>query len=370
MSPSRAPWPAWAAAALLLAGGCTEPPPAPPPQQTAADRGTPAPMDVGSDSTGPGDGSMDVLAADGGPSADADLMDRGLTDAAPEPDDAARPDQGPSRPNGPISGAYINELRFETAEEAGADIDGDGDGDNRLGVLLESVRLLLPELDANVKLRAAIGEGALRVGLHWNGLDAEQLLDGDAFEVGIIDFEAGPGYVPTRRSMEADGSPRARFVEAAIEGGILRARARQMRLVFTIWDIPVAFDVAHASLSGMVVPFIDGVGLRDGRLTGGVTIESIARFLNDFVAAPGCACLGLEGPLIVLDRGVADACSVPIDASGCGDDQTSCRFFAERCRIIVPMFTGNADVDSDGDGQNDALGVDLIIQALGVALGQ
>ncbi len=327
--------------------------------------------------------AADGAPADGGPT-DVAIMDAAVSDIGPDAaprdaapittdegvDDAETPaDLGPTRPDGPISGSYINEVWFETSEEGGADIDGDGDPDNRLGVLLESIRLVAPDLDANVKLRTAISEGTLRVGARWNGLDADQLLDGDNFEVGVIDFEAPPGYTPEARSIHPDGTPRGLLTEAYIEGGILHARAREMRLVFTVWEIPVVLDVAHVSLTGMVLPFIDGVGIRDGRITGGVTIESIGGFLNDFMAEPECDCLALDGPFIDLSRGVADACHPDLDHTRCGpDDQPSCVVLAERCPIIVPMFTNGADVDSDGDGEADALGVDLRLNALGVTL--
>jgi len=313
-------------------------------------------------------GTMDASLLDAGSDSttgDADPMrpDQSL-DAEPAP-----PDMGPTRPDGPISGSYLNEVSFETSEDNGADIDGDGDVDNRLGVLLETVRLFAPDLDANRKLRAAISEGTLRVGARWNGLDADQLIDGNQFEVGMIDFEPAPGYAPQARSVHPDGTPRSLFSEAYIEGGILHASARELQLFFTIWDIPVVLDVAHVKLTGMVLPFIDGIGVRDGRITGGVTIESIGRFLNDFMAEPECACLGLDGPFIDLSRGIEEACHPDLDHTRCGpDDQASCAVLAERCTIIVPMFTSGADVDSDGDGETDALGVDLRLGALGVTL--
>lgn len=352
----------------LLLGACTEP--AKVPQGF-----TTPPSDAGQpDTTTPDDGPLDAAGPDAGLPVDATLSeDATRNDQGPSPMDqgvdAEAPDLGPARPDGPIRGSYLNEIRLETAEGTGADIDGDGDIDNRLGVLLETVRIFAPELDANVKLRAAISDGTLRIGARWNGLDEAQLLDGDRFEVGMIDFEPGEGYTPQSRSVHPDGTPRALFTDVSIEGGILRAGAREMQLIFTVWGIPVTLDVAHVQLTGMVLPFIDGIGVRDGRITGGVTIDSIGRFLNDFMAEPECDCLELDGPFIDLSRGVADACHPDLDHTRCGpEDQTSCAVLAERCEVVVPMFTNGADVDSDGDGEMDALGVDLRMNALGVAL--
>jgi len=371
MRPPITPWQIWASLVVLsMAVGCETPPQTPDAPAPARLDGGPvadsAPADLGPTDSGVMDSALADTGADAAPrDAASPRADEGVAVNDAEP----AVDLGPMRPNGPISGSYINEVWFETSEDGGADIDGDGDPDNRLGVLLESIRLVAPDLDANVKLRAAISEGTLRIGARWNGLDADQLLDGDNFEVGVIDFEPPPGYTPRARSVHPDGTPRSLLTEAYIEGGILHARAREMQLIFTVWEIPVVLDVAHVSLTGMVLPFIDGVGVRDGRITGGVTIESIGAFLNDFMAEPECDCLALDGPFIDLSRGVADACHPDLDHTRCGpEDQASCSVLAERCPIIVPMFTNGADVDSDGDGQTDALGVDLRLNALGATL--
>ena len=163
---SSRPRGAWVVMVFFVAGaGCDEPPAKPQVGQNPIDSGVMldgnrsdgALPDVSPSDSGPADAAPPDVQVDAGPVDSAIPDARGGRDAAP-----LAPDQGPTRPDGPISGSYINEMRFETSEDGGEDIDGDGDTDNRLGVLLESVRIFAPDLDANIKLRTAIGDGCGR----------------------------------------------------------------------------------------------------------------------------------------------------------------------------------------------------------------
>jgi hypothetical protein len=103
-----------------------------------------------------------------------------------------------------------------------------------------------------------------------------------------------------------------------------------------------------------------GIALKDVGLSGGMDIEKLIGLLNDFLVSDECACADIEAPLIALD-----GCLGQAEASSCMDEKAICSSLVASCELLGQILLGNADLDLDDDGENDALSVYLKMGGVG-----
>jgi hypothetical protein len=151
-------------------------------------------------------------------------------------------------------------------------------------------------------------------------------------------------------------TPRARLVDGEILNNALETSDRGVFLM----ELPFGFttlnlQVRRARLLARATRRDGGVQLDNGRMSGVVPLEDVLDGFNAFADSNQCACLDLDEPLIDLRRGSGgQACLQNVDTLSCGGLQNPCTALAQLCGLLVPSIANSTDMDTDGDGQDDA----------------
>ena len=113
-----------------------------------------------------------------------------------------------------------------------------------------------------------------------------------------------------------------------------------------------------------------GIAMSNGYIAGGLPVQEFFDTFNTFLLSPACSCVDLDGPLFDLSQGInGGACTQSPDTSSCsGEVGGACAALVDGCVFFVPILGGQADLDLDGDGFEDAYSTYLTISAEGANL--
>jgi hypothetical protein len=102
-----------------------------------------------------------------------------------------------------------------------------------------------------------------------------------------------------------------------------------------------------------------GLSLTGGTLAGAVSLDELFTGLNTYLMSDSCSCLGLREPLIDLDTRICRS----VDSSTCADmGQDICATISGACGLLVPIVAGQAELDTDNDGELDSLSIYLYVE--------
>ena len=309
------------------------------------------------------------MAPDPSPAPSPDSME---PDPAPEPSECAvTPGCEPGDPSEydfDVPATFVNGMTVEEDKLVGGDVDGDGRVDNALGGFLGEVGRLVASLDINQQYVNTIQDGRLVFGLTWPSLtvgqDIRDVQDVELHFLPLSDVDGDPLRTDRFRALEEgfiEGSrtPRSRFA-ARIEEGVLTTEPGQFDMPFPIGQVILDLSLENVTIEGKVVVDELGIALDDVGLSGGFSVDKLVGLLNDFLVSDECSCADIDAPLISLDGCLGEA-----DASACVDEKAICASLVASCGLLGQILLGNADLDIDGDGTNDALSVYLRMDGVG-----
>jgi hypothetical protein len=106
-----------------------------------------------------------------------------------------------------------------------------------------------------------------------------------------------------------------------------------------------------------VGPNKKGLAVDNGKLGGYIKMADLYAALNAYVAG-SCECLGIDGELIAYNDEKGKMACASVENSSCDSndpDQDTCAQFSSFCGAALLFL--KADVDSDDDGEKDAMSV-------------
>lgn len=380
------------------------------------------PTDAGPTDAGPIDGGpLDAGPTDAGP-VDAGPLDAGPMDAGPAdagPVDAG-PDAGPlacaadadcTAPAACVAGACVAPVdpASYVAEAAGRpasygwqltlgnpdapqgdccfDLDGDGQIDDQFGRSVSSLTNIA-NLDAQTELDQAVDDGALVRIVDWVELPPA-LADGPVrfswFSGDLVPDASGNLPAPADRALggvhvrldpASFGSYGAehQFNQAQLSAGHLEAWEGSFGLSVPILGATAQLRVSHARMEADLAGDAAGCSgvCTDGpaRLGGGILAPDLADFADGLLRACTCAGVDPSQPVLVATFDAAAGWSYRCTdnhgaASGC--DLPYCNEIGLFCNAF-PSFLGTLDLDTDGDGLNDAQSMGVEVDLSGAVI--
>ncbi|WP_133622006.1 hypothetical protein [Bradymonas sediminis] len=328
------------------------------------------------DTTGEGDATGDADTSDPETGCEQDTCAEGYecnaeaTACVPAPtgcdltgeDRPARCDEAPADAEfGPSS--IVTAFRIaESDENCCFDLNGNGEPDNALSIV-NSLG------DVNGGIQGSIESGSLVLLFEHDGLD--DLANSSPYTLNVWLGESveapvtGP-FVIDPTSVDQGTHPQASLPNAKIENGVLTAGPGIVDISVSLeglLDAPLSLRISKAQIEATVdasSTLEDGVVIKDanpalngGKLGGAVRVDDLVSAVNSFAAA-SCECLGLEGADFVNLEGVAPSCA-DTPNNTCEADST-CASLTQACGFL-PTIGILVDVDTDGDGEDDALSI-------------
>ncbi|MCC6621702.1 MAG: hypothetical protein IT385_10635 [Deltaproteobacteria bacterium] len=275
--------------------------------------------------------------------------------------------------------SYVSEMRFTGEPACCHDLDGDGTVDNNFGNMLAAVA---PVFDYDANLRDQIAGHHMNLLLDFMGLD-EPLADPiDDPQVDLVGYAAnfdGVVFVDPATGMssmklklssfldETTFLPRNRLA-ARIEGGRLTGWDGRLALVsFGPHDeiVELRFDDVHIEGEVRLGPngkglVIDGDEGRGARLWGHVTRQSLLEWLDAEYLQACCSTFSEADGGVPVDP-ITGTCHTP--ETKCEEQLGICQALADPGSCATLMLLFSLDVDSDGDGERDAMSFGMRIKA-------
>jgi hypothetical protein len=266
--------------------------------------------------------------------------------------------------------SFIDGLVIEFDPDIGEDLNDDDFPDNSFGALFGAL-MSLPgageNFDLNRSIATSIEEGDFQLGAAWPGLPAT-LLDVSDVQLDIFNLVDTDDNPATRDEFRVDrdsfdgADPIVSFVDGSIDGRALDIRSSLFQVPVAFGGVVVVVAIHDAHLTGTVGQDANGITLTDGTLSGAVDVEELFAIFNAIIAGM-CPCI--DGPLWSFEEG---SCQDIADFSGCGENRDSCAQVGNVCSLIPNLLAGAADLDRDGDEENDALSVFFHISMQGTDL--
>ena len=250
------------------------------------------------------------------------------------------------------------------------DFTDDGEMDNALGKLLNGLGNILGDTDVNAEVTANMQEGGLVILLEYGELD--DAANDDKVNMAVFygadadddysDNLAGTGsfVVDPASFIEGTATPLASFPGGKIEGGTMMAGPSVFNLAFPIGDIKLEAMVSGTLIEAPVTvgPNGKGLAMEKAKLGGYIRMDDLYAALNAYVSG-SCECLGLgEQPLIAFDEDKGKMACGSVENSTCDsndEDEGTCAQLGSFCGAALLFL--KPDVDSTGDGENDAMSV-------------
>lgn len=333
----------------------------------ADDGGTDGEVDGGED-----DGGMD--AGDAGPDAEPDAGEPNCAFPPPEDSDCPDGDHGP--------GSFFNEFEIQESGDCCKDFDGDGSPDSAVGDLAATIESFMG-VDFNDEIDQQIQDGDLIYLLEY--ADWRNPNDDSALDVWLYfgedtdnDFQPnlngnGDFYI-TPESLDDNGDPRSDFPSASITAGLFYVNDGQAPLMLPAGTDLTEVQVEGIELEAMVEPDPDleaggRVGLTDGELAAEVLLDDLFGAIND--VAEECSCISQSTHPVFTEESTGWTCnSTQQDANQCSGTGNPCEFFSDpfQCDLAAGTIESEADIDTDGDGVDDALSMGATFEAVGAEI--
>lgn len=283
---------------------------------------------------------------------------------------------------GPMS--LVDELAIaDTDEECCFDFDGDDQNENAVAELLGLAGEGAGEV--NDTIAENIDEGELNLILEHDGLEdpAEDDEYATNFYLGVYEDDAlmiDPTSLDGYDEEEETGTyPVARMPEAELSDGQLTAGPGTINLSLELFEgTPLDLSIQQAELEAEVdednSSAEDGVALTDGKLGGVVGVIDVYDEINTF--AENCDCLEIEDDedLITYDEDdlsqATTECNLPDDGNTCSEEddaEAPCYTLGDFCSELT-FLPQVADIDTDDDGDEDALSIGATFGAEGTTV--
>lgn len=254
------------------------------------------------------------------------------------------------------------------ADDCCFDLNDDGEPNNALSLLRS-----LENGAVNTGIQDSIDSGSLVLLFEHEGLDDPvnsgpytlNVWLGEAVEAPVT----GP-FVVDAASVDEGTFPQAFLPNAKIENGVLTAGPGVVDISLTLeglLDAPLDLRISQAQIKATVDPtsdLADGVAINEedealmgGKLGGAIRVDDLVEAMNSFVIG-SCDCLGLEGAdYILYEDGALSCAPLTAEDNTCADDgNTTCAGLTQVCGML-PLLGSIVDVDTNGDGENDALSI-------------
>jgi hypothetical protein len=243
---------------------------------------------------------------------------------------------------------------------------------------MSQVTNLAPDSGASSLLEQAVQEGRVALLLDHRAFDGTQDPDGFALSwlngqfAATTDFvtaASGAGVFTVDRESFVPGSGQPRLImnPADVRDGATSGGPITLELQIPIGVALVPVTVHDARIEGRMRKGSDGVGYSEGKLSGFASTAEIFRAVNEVVAA-NCDCLGLDRDLYGMSTtGNWSGACTPMAHITCDQpDEEVCRVLGGAnvidggyCGVLPQIVQNTADIDSDGDGEWDALSLGL-----------
>lgn len=278
--------------------------------------------------------------------------------------------------------SYVAELKFGSEVPCCHDYTGDGVPDNKFGEVLAAVEPFIGNIDDYVA--GQIAERKLNMLLDIQGLDAPKASPLDDAEVDVLGYESGFDALPfvdpatglasmmMRLSTflpEGHLIPRIRAAGRIEQGRITTQDGRLAFILLGFDDAPTELVVNRMGFEGAMSPGpngdgfnIDGVGGGLARLWGEVDRKTFLASLNaEFQYSCPCTVFSRDDGQVPIDI-ESDTCNTP-ESHPCEDNSGICQALSDA--VLCPTFLAllGADIDTDGDGENDALSLGIRFRA-------
>jgi len=275
--------------------------------------------------------------------------------------------------------SYVTRMRFTGEPACCHDFDGDGEVDNRFGNMLAVVA---PVFDYDASLAAQIAGHHMNLLLDFMGLDeplADPIDDPQVDLVGYAGNFDGVVFVEPTTGMsmmklklssfldETSFLPRNRLAGRIDRGHLTAWDGRLAFVAFGPHDeiVELRFDDVH--MDGEVRLGPNGKGLviggdegRGARVWGHVTRQSLLEWLNAEFLGACCSTFSEADGGVPIDP-LRAICHTP--EPGCEEEPGMCSALADpgSCDTFMQIFS--LDIDSDGDGENDAMSFGMHLEA-------
>lgn len=278
-----------------------------------------------------------------------------------------------------IPSSFFYRIQVQTDGERGEDVDDDGEIDNAFGPLVQTLAQLLGG-NINRELTFQIDNGILALGAKWPNLDGvgdQEDVQLDIFT--LVDTDDDPmtqdAYLISRESfLPGYQTPRSRFSGGTItDGRLVAGPSPAFFLEVPLGGIPLAVVIEDAVLRATIRLDDNGVVLSNATIAGVLPLQSLIDTVNDYLLSDTCECIHLESPLVDLRAGEGrETCvgdPMPNRCAEEGGDAAVCATISSSCRLFMDLMFNEVDIDTDGDGENDAFSIYLALSARGTSIG-
>jgi hypothetical protein len=309
--------------------------------------------------------------ADGRSCEDGACSDVGTTCDTPNPPDRCSEDPDDFE-WGPAS--VLNVLMIE-GSDCCFDYTGDGTPDNALGGLLAPLML---DADLNAGIAASIQAGEFLILFEFAKMES---LESSNFRLNFyfgaydnitrIHPNGNNALLVKEESIDSGTHPKYSLSGGSLVANEVTAGPGNALLELELLKAKLRLPIQDTRISASLLPDQSGLpdqglGLAGGRLGAVVRAQDMAEALNEFARGPTCECLELPGDMITIEDSTTFACN----NTGIGScaENSDCAVIAQNCSLIVGVVPIRADIDTDGDGTNDALTVGASFTAAGAKI--
>lgn len=234
-------------------------------------------------------------------------------------------------------------------------------------------------IDFQAALTAAIQDGSLVFLLDHRELDGADDADGfllswltgsfaagsnfaDA-SVGLGTFDVAPSSFVGNTGEPVRVMDPAEMTASMMSGGPISI---DVILPFGAASIPVPIDQMNASATATIAT--DSVTYTMGEMSGYIPEDEVFAGINSIASSPTCTCLGLNGADLYNEDAMGRWSGTCQDVSNkcLTSDEFPCRVIAgtsifdgQVCTVLPGILTNAADIDTNNDGDYDALSIGL-----------
>ncbi len=272
---------------------------------------------------------------------------------------------------------FFYRIQVVTDGDQGEDVDNDGAPDNAFGPLVQTLSQLLGG-NINRELTNQIADGELALGAKWptlaDGVSDQDQVDFDIFT--LVDVDENPAtqdaYLIRRDSfLPGYQTPRSRFRGGTLASGRLDAGpSPAFFMEVPLGGIPLAFVIEDAVMRATLSQDAAGIRVTSATIAGVLPLQSLIDTVNDFLLSEECACIHLETPLVDLRAGVGrETCVGEPRPNRCVEDgRAECATISSSCRLFMDLMFNEVDIDTDGDGVDDAFSIFLSLSGRGTSI--
>jgi hypothetical protein len=244
-------------------------------------------------------------------------------------------------------------------------------------------------VDFQAALNDAITGGSLVFLLDHRELDGADDPDGfllswleGGFGINTTYAEAGSGTgvfdVRASSFIGTTGEPQQVMNRADMTASLMSGGPISINVVLPFGSVGIGVPIDSMNAEATATITVDSVTYIDGELSGYIPEDKVFEGVNTLASSPECACLGLNGADLftksgngqwsgACDRNAATKCSQSSEFA-CQVVAGSSILDGQICSVFPGIIQNAADIDSDGDSNDDALSIGLTWTAVDATL--